>query len=96
MAEPGGRVSLASLRPRLHDRGHALLFCCPVCPDRHTIRVPIQRIGKPYPDSIQPQPAHIWLASGELAELTLQPSLNVTLGCAGKFHGWIKDGEVSW
>lgn len=36
-----------------------------------------------------------WARTGDTIEmLTLNPSVNRVGGCAGKWHGWIRDGEA--
>lgn len=70
-----------------------LFFQCPACEMRHSIRVPMspEGIGKDRWGS------PIWKRTGETAEtLTISPSINCSSPGGCKFHGWIKNGVVSW
>lgn len=79
---------LSELKPHL---GKARLrFNCPACSPTHWVIIAIHPDGKM-------DDAPVWECKGDTVEnLTLNPSLDGTQSGHCKFHGWIKNGEVTW
>jgi hypothetical protein len=83
------------------NKGDILLFQCPLCPSGHMIAVPWM------PPAIHTSGC-VWQKTGSTIEdITISPSINcdvpgkdpetgeaIPSDC--KFHGWVKNGKVSW
>lgn len=76
------------------DQPGAVRFWCPACPRAHAIIVPWveetrARLVPTYP---------LWQAVGvaSLDTLTVSPSIDATKSGACLFHGWIRNGLVTW
>lgn len=70
-------------------------FECPGCDGGHQIII----FWRTRPGHSGPTPYEaLWeRPSGEsLDSLTLHPSIHVRVGCEAGFHGWVKNGEVTW
>ena len=74
-------MKLRELDPHVSGDGRILVFDCPVCVPAHRIRFPWLAKG--------------WTKTGDLDNLTVIPSINATVSGGCKFHGFIKDGEVT-
>lgn len=79
-------MKLSDLKPKLTDT--TLTFRCPACGE-HSISIPVDRTG---PGSATPP---VWTARGELATLTVRPSIDATTGPSCRWHGFITDGEAT-
>ena len=68
-----------------------LMFVCPICKSGHMIMV----VWKP--PTIHTSGA-IWKKTGDNIEnITIRPSINCdTEESTCKFHGWVKNGTVTW
>ena len=70
-------------------------FVCPSCPCGHRIAIPFQSC--PIEVSWLQGRDVRWGRSGETFEsLTTNPSINCDHGGPCTFHGWIKNGQVTW
>lgn len=70
-----------------------LFFICPACEKHHSIRVSISEEGKGNDKWGSP----IWKRTGDSVDnLSIHPSINCSVGGSCKFHGWIKNGIVTW
>jgi len=80
-----GLQKLTELDGMFSGEDNCLFFTCPACNDGHSIRVSFYEGARV-----------VWKKEGDtLDDLTVSPSINCTRsGC--KFHGWIKNGVVSW
>ena len=97
----GNEKLLKDLEPKLSD--NFLNFLCPICIQKdknalhygHRIVIPITRSREVYENRQK-----IWMVSGETVEnASIHPSIatetkNVEGECM--FHGWVKDGKVTW
>lgn len=87
---------------RSHRRDEALtistaqgvMFECPLC-GRHSILAWFR--DRDVPDDAEPGPGR-WTPTGtSLADLTLNPSINLDVGpdAGCKWHGWVRDGDAA-
>lgn len=65
-----------------------LWFDCPICPSGHKIPVAFAE------NRIFPKP--VWRVENpdDFEKITIHPSINCQPSCP--FHGWIRNGEVTW
>ena len=87
---------LRELDPFLNE--HQIRFTCPACCDDqgrgHMVGVPYGPSGIPYEVG-----GPVWehVSGSTIDDITLSPSINCdtpTSGCT--FHGWVRNGIVSW
>lgn len=89
--------SLKELHGEIHSfaerqtKDDILYFTCPVCPNGHGIVVSW------VPPSLFLSGA-IWKKTGDsIDNITIHPSINcATKGSSCMFHGWVRNGKVSW
>jgi len=76
---------------RYNERSDKVLrFVCPKCDSGHSILVNFEL--PPIYDS-----GAVWNKSGDISNLSVTPSINCDFPDSScKFHGWIKDGNVTW
>lgn len=106
MAKPGRACALLDLDPTyvkgsgprtVQTKGvefaqaEGIQFDCPACPTSHCIMV----FWKPNQDW---DGGHNWSVAGGpgFDNLTLSPSIDGTVGGGCKFHGWVRNGQVTW
>lgn len=79
----------------LHGKIVGVSFSCPLCPSGHRIAIPFEEC--PLEAGWLSGKGVRWKRSGDTLEnLTAHPSINCDHGGSCKFHGWIKNGEVTW
>lgn len=92
-----GRKPLRELDGEIFSRAEnptskdMLWFTCPICTNGHGIAVTWE------PPSLYPSGA-IWSKTGETVDdITIHPSISCEgPGSPCTFHGWVKNGVVTW
>jgi hypothetical protein len=82
-------------RPVPWAEAEGVWFECPACNGGHVIAI----YWRPRVGHTEARPGEaLWRLEGgdSLANLTLSPSIHVRAGCDAQFHGWIKNGQVTW
>jgi len=85
----GNKRNLSELDPHI-DKGQ-LRFDCPACPEKHHILIRVTE-----DQSVYDTDPHCWKISGKLPNITTHPSINSAHKGDCGFHGWVKNGEVTW
>lgn len=82
---------LKDLEPELDEEKGDLWFTCPICKN-HSIAVSWKL------PSYHQNGTYLWRKTGtSVDDISLEPSINLDLdGSTCKFHGWVKNGEVTW